>query len=257
MLVLILGVVIVYAVSTAAPKTTTGAAHGILRPVAVVTAWAGDALDGIASYFIGAARLERENEELRRKLSYAKARLLQQEVFQDENTAYRKMWNRATSSEGVLASVITRPPQSPYDRLVLDIGREHDIERGDQVVRAGAVLGEIETVFARSAVARLYSTSGEEVTGYVTGSDITVDLRGAGNGSFRANAPRDVSIEQGDVVTTQDAHSLVLAEVVTVDARPNDPEQHLLLQSPINLTSVRFVRVIEGNFNPYQDDDDA
>jgi len=243
-LLLVLMVVVLGAAYTLVPNTVTGVVHGVAKPVWNTTAALSETIDVLPASFSESHELARENKRLRRKLSKARLRLKRLSVIRSENRIYRRMWARADLTTGRLAAVLATPPQTSHDVIVLDIGRTDDVEVGDRVVRAGVAMGAIQTVYAETSIAQLFSTSDVRTDAYVVERDMGITLRGANNGTFRGTVPKDVTLEKGDTIVLPGDRQLVVAEVVAISSQPSDPQQHVVAKSSVNIGTLRRVRVV-------------
>ena len=253
-LILLVTVVGITSVSLV-PGWFTTASHTVLRPFLAAGGWTEDQVSDVGAYFMSKQELVRENKELRDRVARQQLALQEVAILREENERYREMWERGTSSEGVLASVLTTPPRSPYDLIVLDVGRSQDIEANDRIVKSGVALGRIRSVYAQSAVAELYSTNGVQTPGHLVGKDMSVTLTGDNNGVFRTRIPKDIAVEKGDQIVVPGIRRLRLATVVQVSSSATDPEQRIRAKTPLNMASLRFVRVIRQPASHYSSDD--
>lgn len=235
------------------PAPTTDLFHRLGLPV-----WRGEEttesfLDDLRGYLASKSRLQEEIREWERRHLANQVRLKQLEAIQSENQRLRELMNRTDDApEATLAAVLTTPPQSPYDMTILDIGLEHGVEIGDRVVTAGAAIGEVRSVYSRTAIARLYSTPGVTTEGEVEALNLTVRLVGDGSGSFTATVPRDLAVERGMSIFLPGLDNYLLAEVVEIESESSDPFQRIRARSPVNVTQLR--RVLVGGSDNHQVD---
>src|SRR3989304_2204585 len=97
--------------------------------------------------------------------------------------------------QAVVARVISKPPRSFYDTLVVDAGSKEGIQVGEKVLYGDNIMiGEIAEVFEKTSKVRLFSSSGEVI-------DVTIGKRavpalavGIGGGNFEIQIPRDTLI---------------------------------------------------------------
>ena len=151
---------------------------------------------------------------------------------------------RKQKANMVVASVLTRPPQTPYDVIVIDAGLNESITIGSEVsLPEGPILGVVSEVFSKSAKVKLFSASGEETNAVLERNNVPVILIGIGGGNFRLALPRDIAIEKGDRILSSDIASRPLATVADVSVRPTDSFKEVLAKSPTNIFALRFVFV--------------
>ncbi|MEX0930259.1 MAG: rod shape-determining protein MreC [Candidatus Paceibacterota bacterium] len=245
--VIVVLTVLILGVYLYAPRGFTGTLHTLASPVWSAGSWTTGGVSSFGAFFTSKATLEKQNDELERQLDSARVELGQRAILESENRTFRSMWSRATSSDGVLAAVLTTPPQSPHDLIVLDAGEREGIAVNDRIIFGTVGLGYIQEVYADTSIARLYSTNDVETRGIIVGEDVSLVLIGEGGGSYRAEIPRDVPVSEGDILVLPDSRSLEFARVVEVRLDPTDSFQHIRARSPINITQLRWVQVIEHN----------
>lgn len=151
---------------------------------------------------------------------------------------------RKPESNMVVATVLTHPPQTPYDVIIIDAGSNEFVTVGSQVsLPEGPVLGLVSEVFSKSAKVRLFSASGEETNAILERNNIPIILTGVGGGNFRLALPRDIAIENGDRILSPDITARHLATVGRISAEPTDSFKEVLAKSPTNIFTLRFVFV--------------
>ena len=144
----------------------------------------------------------------------------------------------------VVAAVLTHPPQTPYDVIIIDAGSDESIILGSQVhLPEGPVLGVVSEVFPRRARVRLFSAAGEETNAVLERNNIPVVLVGTGGGNFKMILPRDIAVEKGDRILTANITSRLLAVVEEVSIQSTDSFKEVLAKSPTNIFTLRFVFV--------------
>ncbi|MHB8652093.1 MAG: rod shape-determining protein MreC [Minisyncoccota bacterium] len=187
-----------------------------------------------------------ENTNLKAQVVQMQADLLDRSVLARENDQLRLLMGRESPPKGVLAEVLVSAGYAPYDTLILDVGADKHIQVGDRVVVDDAsIIGTITSVYPTSAKATLFSSPGVQVDGILAGSDIFVTARGQGGGMFDIMLPRDTPLSVGDVVLVP-ATSRILGVVGSITMGTTDPFKKVLLRSPINPGTVRFVRVVSA-----------
>jgi cell shape-determining protein MreC len=147
--------------------------------------------------------------------------------------------------EGVVAGVLARPPQSPYDTLVLAAGSLDGVSVSMRVFAPGSVpIGEVESVSSHASRVTLYSAPGSKRAGWVGEARIPIELVGQGGGAFRATAPRDAGIEAGMIVYLTNGGALPIGTVSLVEADLSSPAAVLSIASLTNLFSLTWVKLV-------------
>lgn len=182
--------------------------------------------------------------DLQTTLDAKNASLVELSILQAENDALKAELGREGHIKGTLARVIVPPNRSLYDTIILDIGEDEKVEVGQTAYAFGSVaLGTISAVSANSSTVLLFSASGRETAGTTSGSDIAVTLIGRGAGEYEVRMPRDITFEQGGVISQQSLGVHPLATIQKIITDPRDPFQRLLAKAPVNLQTMKWVVV--------------
>jgi len=161
---------------------------------------------------------------------------------QTQKNILLELVGRKQESNIVIAAVLTRPPQTPYDVIIIDAGSNESLTIGSEVsLPEGPILGIISEIFPKSAKVKLFSASGEETNAVLERNNVPVTLVGTGGGNFRMTLPREIAIEKGDRILSPNIASRPLATVGEISVRPTDAFQEVLAKSPTNIFSLRFV----------------
>lgn len=143
-----------------------------------------------------------------------------------------------------LATVLARPPQTPYDIVIVDIGSHASVYVGSKVLLPeGEPIGLVFEVLGKQAKVKLFSTVEEETDAVLERHSVPVVLVGAGGGSFKITLPRDVAVEKGDRILSADEGSHLLAVVEDISIRATDSFKEILAKSPVNIFALRFVLI--------------
>ncbi|MCX6786978.1 MAG: rod shape-determining protein MreC [Candidatus Kaiserbacteria bacterium] len=148
------------------------------------------------------------------------------------------------SPTGILAGVVARPPESPYDTLVLAAGTNAGVTVGMEVFCNGGVpLGVISSVLADFSRATLFSMPGANTAGWVGRENLPVTISGAGAGAMNAITARSANVTTGDVVFVQGPGMLPIGVVTRIDSDLSSPSVTLRIQPALNLFSLSWVLI--------------
>src|SRR5690606_12662298 len=138
----------------------------------------------------------------------------------------------------LVASVLVRPPITPYDTLVVDIGEAEGVSKGDVVVvEGGLAVGMVGKALAHTATVVLFSAPGHQTPVLIQTGSSTVPAiaEGMGGGGFRAHVARDAGVSEADLVQLPLLEPLVFAEIESVSDDPADAMLEVLFKSPLNV----------------------
>ena len=148
------------------------------------------------------------------------------------------------NTSGILAGVVARPPESPYDTLVLSAGKSAGVTRGMEAYGPGDVpLGVVETVFDNFSRVTLFSAPGITTYGWIGPSAIPLTIRGAGAGALNASLARSAGIVVGDTVFAPGPGMLPIGSVARIDSDPSSPAVTLRIVPVLNPFSITWVRL--------------
>lgn len=99
------------------------------------------------------------------------------------------------------ARVISAPPKTHYDTLLIAAGENAGVRLGDLVTVHGVAFGTVTDVSSGSSLVELYSSPGATHDAYVGDSEGIVVIRGVGGGALETSIPNDLDIAVGDTVT--------------------------------------------------------
>ncbi len=225
----------------------TGPLHYVGKPLWWLKDYSTEVVSDITTLVQTKKRLSEENRGLKNQLSQVDSQLLLSQLLLAENNELKKLLGRKNSEQKfILANVLVKPNLSPYDSLILDIGETYDIKVGNKVmVNNNIVIGEIENVFSKTAKVRLYSFPNETLSVAVGFDKIIGEAKGKGGGNFEVKLPREVLIEEGDIVVLPEMSLSVLGIVGSISTTPEDPFQTILFRIPINIFQLRWVQILQ------------
>ncbi len=214
---------------------------------AVSPLWRGEnrlsrSLAHIGDIFKTNSTLRKENAALEEKVSSLELAVSASALLASENERLLSLLGRTVDAGGVTAAVLTHPPQSPYDLIVVDAGAQEGIVAGSKAyLPEGPEVGAVTQVFPGFSRVKLLSTAGEKTQAVLERSEIPVELEGRGGGNFKIVLPRETEVQIGDRILSGSLHPHLVATVEEVNLEPTDSFKEVLAASPANIFSVRFL----------------
>ncbi len=188
--------------------------------------------------------LVEENVMLKEKVSSLEAKIASISKEQEHENILLELAGRRQESNAVVAAVLTHPPQTPYDVIIIDVGSNKFISLNSKVsLPEGPILGTVFEVFSRSSKVRLFSAPGEKTNAILERNNVPLTLTGNGGGNFKFSLPRDIAVEKGDRILFPDVASQLLAVVEEISVKPTDSFREILARGPANIFALRFVFV--------------
>ena len=165
------------------------------------------------------------------------------DALYQENIELKARLGRDARVKRILGAVLLRPPATPYDTLVIDIGGDDGVAAGDAVSAGGTtVIGTVSQVYARAARVTLYSAPGQKYDALLRGT-VPLAVEGQGGGSLRAQIPAGTAVSLGDVAILPGIVGGRSAVVSRVEHADGESFITLYFSLPVNVSSLRFVEV--------------
>lgn len=226
------------------PKAFTNVVYTIADPFWQARNKLADSLTTMQRYFASKTKLLQENQALSQELDQARQKLLTLAPLQHELDSLQPLLSHPPAPKTVTAAVLSRPPYSPYDTLVIDAGVQDGVAEGDIVTSVGgSVIGDVSNVFRDFSRVSLFSSPGTKTAVLIGGKGVQVNATGAGGGEFQILLPREVSVSAGDAVVLPGQTPQVLGVVQSVQYQETDFMQLVSFQSPVNIFELRYVTV--------------
>jgi len=181
-----------------------------------------------------------ENQSLREDLLAAELKAKENEILKEELKILQPFF-KETSSE-FYSLVLAKPPQTPYDTLIIDIGQSN-FKGGERVFFESVLLGEITEILGRTAKVRLYSSGGVETKASIGRIGISVTAVGKGGGNFESRVHDEAEIEKGDFVIAADMVGKFLGQVEGVEENPTSAFKLIFFRFPLSISDLRWVTV--------------
>ncbi len=144
----------------------------------------------------------------------------------------------------VLASVLVRPPQSPYDALVVNVGSADGVTLGDQVYAfRGFPIGEVVDVKEHRTTVKLLSAPGSKIDVLIGTTTMAFTAEGKGGGNFFLKLPKVTEIHKGDLVARNFLKPEVFSAIESVDSEDGEAYIYAYFKLPINLNSLIYVLI--------------
>jgi rod shape-determining protein MreC len=204
----------------------------------------GDTVSQYAHLVSSKRSLIAENDRLRSEMVSFEPSLIMLDSLRKENDTLRALLGRHTSSRMILATVLSRPPFSPYDSLIIDTGTDIGVAVGDMVYASTDVLlGDISDVYAHTAKVNLFSSPGRKFPVLVGPSALQIEAEGRGGGNFRVVLPVEVGVEKGDPVRFAQSKSNIVGVIEEIEIDSADSLQEILFKMPLSLSEISYVEV--------------
>jgi cell shape-determining protein MreC len=208
---------------------------------------AGNSLTAIihSGFLSSRSSLMRENQELRDALLDARLQLLTLSAINKENAELKALLSRSAGENLLAASVLARPPFSPYDTFIIDVGSALGVRIGDLALAADHhLIGEVSEVGPNFAKVKLFSSPGSQVEIVIGDQGIETVAVGQGGGAFLTRLPKGVVVKVGDPVIFPSLHSRIYGFVESVEEAETDTFQNVYFRSPVNVAEINYIGLL-------------
>ena len=167
------------------------------------------------------------------------------EALESENRELRGIVHIAEDVSGRTAPIISSVRSSPYGTFIVGAGSADGISAGSVVMAGGErgfVIGQIAEVGEHSSLVEEIFAPGASAEGSVGGAELIFE--GQGGGNARAEAPRAISIAEGDSVTSAMFGGRLIGVVGAVPADSASAYKSIYVRTPVSLSELQFVYVV-------------
>lgn len=201
-----------------------------------------EATHSVTSIFVKADKAQTSVESLQSE----------NQVLQNENRALRAHLSdisHLTASSTlpthqVIAGVLSRPPLSPYDTLVLALPDGTSVKVGARVYGPGSVpIGTISETGHGSARVLLYSSPKSTVDGWIGEKRLPVILTGESAGSFSSTLSHESGVLVGDVLYLPGPGALPVGTVARISSDPSSTNDIVYIVPYVNIFSLTWVAI--------------
>jgi cell shape-determining protein MreC len=149
-----------------------------------------------------------------------------------------------TAGGSILAGVLARPPESPYDTIIVAAGAKDGVVANATAFATGGIpIGTVQSTTAHSATIALLSTPNLTTNGWVGENRIPLTLNGTGAGTFTATLPKAAPVAVGDNVYVPGPGAVPIGSIARIDTDPSSPTVVLYIQPLVNIFSLTWVEI--------------
>jgi cell shape-determining protein MreC len=219
--------------------------HSVFKPVLVLGKNISNNFSNLSFIFSSKKKLLEENRELNLKLNENEFRMINYNSILNENIQLKEILNRKKENISLIsATILTKPRNSIYNTLIIDIGYNQGILLGKKVFAWSNIpIGYIAEVEANSSKVILYSSPGEKTEVFILNKNIFMEITGRGGSNFEMILPKDLFLENGTEIFLPGTNSYLIAKVSKIISDSRDSLQKAILISPVNIQELKFVQV--------------
>lgn len=190
-----------------------------------------------------------EISKLKEKIAELESRILLLEPLEKENQELKTIFSHPEEAKKyILGAIISRPPQSPYDILIIDAGSDNEVREGMIATAfSNILLGYMTDVLPKTSKIKLISFPGEETNVLIesvsTEAKISALAIGRGGGDMEIKIPSSLEVHSGDRIMTPGTYPLMLGIVERAEINLSDPFQKIFFRLPLNFQELKYVMI--------------
>ncbi len=196
----------------------------------------------IGSFFKTKSSLQDENFSLQKKLDEKNAEII---TLKNQIDLYKGLDSYiAIKDTGVNESVVrvvTRPPQTPFDVLLIE-AKDDFIKAGQKVYFADVPVGFVESKTGSYARVFLFSNASSEFKVLIGANKVEADAKGKSQGNIYVTLPKNVDISVGDVVYLADG-TIPIGTVSEIDNNTSQSFVDVYVKMPFSPSHVDWLTV--------------
>lgn len=226
-----------------APRVMSGVAATVMYPIHATNTWLAESSSLLPSFFRDRQALVEEIEQLENDLVVANRTNVTLRRLSEENFRLRKLLS-ANEDTRVLAAVLARPSELPYDLIQIDRGTQQGVEVGAPVyIGSDVVIGLVVHTAPQYSFVELVTTPGFEATAFISGPDVVARIEGYGGGVARVRVPQGIPLSVGNLVYLPSVNPGVYGRISFIENEPTQPEQYGYISPEIALSGIHEVAV--------------
>ncbi len=214
----------------------------ISRPLWIIRGVISNPLSNIKDYFVSKDSLIVENISLKEDITNLRLKEIDYEVLSKEFEDLKNQLNRKENLSRIVSRVLSKPPISPYDTLIIDVGSSDGIFIGNRVYLSdNIVIGLVKNVTPHTSLVELFSNGDreQEVTLSRTGTSFV--LKGLGGANLELEVPKDTDIVLGDIFLYPKFTPAVIGSVYYIDANSQSSFKKIYVRVSGNVFSAKYV----------------
>ena len=199
--------------------------------------------------------LQRENMEMRKRLSELVTELAQLEQVKAENERLRQLlqFKQASPLELIPVEVIARNPSNTSATLTIDKGSNAGLTRNMPVITTEGLAGRLLAVepFSAEVILLTDPRPGNSLSGVIERTRELVYIYGGGKKGTCLVKPSDlgVRLQTGDRILTSESSlyfpkNLLIGEIVEVQASEDGFEQQAFLKPAVDFSRIEYLYVV-------------
>ena len=216
--------------------------YTVSRPIWTVKNTVSNSLFRVGDFFVFKSSLIKENTELKDKVAKLELKMADYDILEKEVEDLKMEVGRVGNSRRFMASILSKPPNSPYDTLLIDVGTSLGLQIGHKVYLSdNIIIGTVTSVTEKTSVATLFSSSGQKQRATLLRTGTTFELSGHGGANFIMEVPKESDILVGDIFIYPGIMQSVIGNVYYINTNSQSSFKAVYLRIPGNVFSAKHI----------------
>ena len=239
--------VILSAIAFLFNKGTRNVFTTIARPFWNVGEISSNGFNNVINFFHLQSSLISKNKDLQNQIGTLNLKLIDYDIVTKENQDLKGMFGRIDTTNRILSRILSKPPQSPYDTIVIDVGSRDGVNMGNKVyISDNIIVGTITSVAPHTSLVELFSDGDKKQVVVLERTGASYDLVGSGGANMTIQVPKEADILWGDIFTYPGLTPSVIGSVYYIDTNSQSSFKTVFLRIPGNIFQVKWVFVERG-----------
>lgn len=223
----------------------------ILLPVFKIGDSSYKVVPGISESFWSKEKLLQELQVLREKERELNLKLTDIVALQFENRELRNALKVKPEQAFITSFVVARPPQTSFDTLLIDVGKNSSVNVGDSVlVSPNTMIGKVIETKLDSSIVLLNSSSLLYFSAQIARNSVPLEVFGHGSGNLFSKVPIITDIEIGDVIVSNYGNIFSIGVVREIIEDEASGFKDIFIALPANISNINLVFILPQNSSP-------
>ena len=223
------------------PNFSKGVSYTFSRPVWIVEGFISSSFSYIKNFFTFKHSLIVKNLALEEQLTSLTLKETDYDILLRENEELKNELGRESSRNKIIVKVLSKPPRSPYDTVVVDAGSEDGLTLGSKVYMGeNIIVGFVTNVTPHTSLVELFSNGNRKQESMDSRTGASFTLVGQGGANLKLEVPKDTDILWGDLFMYPSLSSAIIGFVHYVDSNSQSSFKTIYLRIPGNVFSAKY-----------------
>ncbi len=226
------------------PNVTRSSMYFFSKPVWFSRNTTLNSFSGVIKFFSFKSTLVSQNQSLLDEIEVLKLKESDYDLILKENQDLKLEFGRKIDVKRIIARVVSKPPRSPYDTIVIDAGSAEGIMLGSKVYMGdNVIVGLVTNATPHTSLVEMFSTGNKKQDAVLSRTGTTYTLLGQGGANMKVEVPKDTDIIWGDTFIYPSLSSSIIGNVYFIDTNSQSSFKTVYIRIPGNVFSSKYLFV--------------